>query len=208
MSKLSVKNLKGETRGSYELADELLVKGKGTQAVHDAVVAHLANKRAGTAATKKRGEVSGGGRKPFRQKGTGQARAGSTRSPIWRGGGVVFGPQPRDYSQRLPAKVARLAFRRAVSDKVAEGGLMLVDELSMSEPKTKLLKSALQTLTGGRPCVVVVEKVDKNLALASRNLPDVEVATAGTLNTYQILRYPLVLVTQSAMAGLENRLRK
>ena len=208
MSKLKVTNLKGESQGEVEFPDDLLVSDKGTQAVHDAVVAHQAAMRAGTASTKKRGEVSGGGAKPYRQKGTGRARAGSSRSPIWRGGGTVFGPQPRGYDKKLNKKTARLAFARAFSDKVTSGDVRVLEELAVAEPKTRVLAGALKKLDLKTSALIVVDKVERNLALASRNLPSIEVVTAANISTYEVLRYPVLLVTKPALAVLQERLQK
>jgi large subunit ribosomal protein L4 len=207
MSKLPVKNVKGESVGEMELADDLMVSGKGTQAVHDAVVAHRAAIRAGSASTKKRGEVSGGGKKPFKQKGTGQARAGSTRSPIWRGGGTVFGPQPRSYDKKMNKKVSRLAFRRAFSDKVSAGAVMVVDQLVLAEPKTKVLADVLNKLAISGKSLLVLDKIERNVALAARNIEGLEVATSATVNTYQLLRYPAVVISKAGVTELEKRLR-
>ena len=207
MSKLPVKNLKGEPVGEVEFADDLMVAGKGTQAVHDAVVAYRAGIRAGTAKTKKRGEVSGGGKKPFKQKGTGQARAGSTRSPIWRGGGTVFGPQPRSYAKKLNKKTARLAFRRAFSEKVSAGEVTVLDQVALTEPKTRHLTEALRKLSISKKSILVMDKIDANVAMAARNIEGFEVVTSATVNTYQLLRYPSVLISKAGLAELESRLK-
>ncbi|HBA83550.1 MAG TPA: 50S ribosomal protein L4 [Verrucomicrobia bacterium] len=207
MSKLPVKNVKGESMGDMELADDLMVSGKGTQAVHDAIVAYRAARRAGSASTKKRGEVSGGGKKPFKQKGTGQARAGSTRSPIWRGGGTVFGPQPRSYAKKMNKKTSRLAFRRAFSDKVVAGEVMVVDQLVLAEPKTQALTAVLKNLSIVGKSLLVVDKIERNMALAARNIEGLELATSATVNTYQLLRYPAVLISKAGLTELEIRLR-
>src|SRR2546425_6579911 len=142
--KISVINTAGAAKGEIEIADELLIKnGKGTQAVHDTIVAYMANQRLGTASTKQISEVHGSGKKPWKQKGTGRARAGSFASPLWRGGGVVFGPQPRDYSQRVPKKVKALAFRKALSERLLAGDVIVVDELKLGSHKTKEFLGAL-----------------------------------------------------------------
>ena len=208
MSKLPIYNMKGDRVGEYEIADELLELKKGAQAVHDAVEAYRAGLRAGTAATKTRAHVSGGGIKPWRQKGTGRARAGSIRSPIWRGGGIVFGPHPRKYEKRVNKKILRLAFRRAFSEKVASGDVALMDRWSLSEPKTKSIVSILNKLNIERGVLLILDVPDKNVGMASRNIPNVEVTTAAGVHTYQLLRYPRMLISQDAMTKLEERLKK
>ena len=206
MNKLTMYNAQGDRTGEVEFPERLLVRGRGEQAVHDAVVAYLANQRLGTAKTKKRGEVSGGGIKPFKQKGTGRARAGSIRSPIWRGGGVVFGPQPRDYSQKLNKRVARLAFARALSEKLTAGEVLVVDQLEMAEPKTKLLVAALKKMNVTRGALLVTATITRNLALAARNLGGVALASAAKVHTYQVLRYPQLVVSSAALEQLEKRI--
>ena len=206
MNKLTLYNALGDKTGDVEFPEQLLVRRRGAQAVHDAVVAYLANQRLGTAKTKKRGEVSGGGIKPFKQKGTGRARAGSIRSPIWRGGGVVFGPQPRDYSQKLNKRVARLAFARALSEKLTAGAVIVVDQWELAVPKTKLLAAALKKMNVTRGALLVTADVSRNLALAARNLSGVAVAAASRVNTYQVLRYPHLVVSQAALTQLQQRI--
>lgn len=207
MSKLPIYNMKGDRVGEYNIADELLELKKGAQAVHDAVEAYQVGLRAGTASTKTRAHVSGGGIKPWRQKGTGRARAGSIRSPIWRGGGIVFGPHPKKYEKRVNKKALRLAFRRAFSDRVVSGDVALVDQLAVSAPKTKSIVAVLNKLKMGRGALLVLGAPDKNVQLAARNIPNVEVATAAGVHTYQVLRYPRMLVSQEAMAKFEERLK-
>ncbi len=206
MNKLTLYNALGDKTGDVEFPEQLLVRRRGDQAVHDAVVAYLANQRLGTAKTKKRGEVSGGGIKPFKQKGTGRARAGSIRSPIWRGGGVVFGPQPRDYSQKLNKRVARLAFARALSEKLTAGAVIVVDQWELAVPKTKLLAAALKKMNVTRGALLVTTEVSRNLALAARNLSGVAVAAARRVNIYQVLRYPHLVVSQAALTQLQQRI--
>ena len=208
MSKLPIYNMKGDRVGEYDIADELLELRKGAQAVHDAVEAYQAGLRAGTASTKTRAHVSGGGIKPWRQKGTGRARAGSIRSPIWRGGGIVFGPHPRKYDKRVNKKALRLAFRRAFSEKVVSGEVALVDRLTLAEPKTKMIVSVLNKLKIERGVLLVVGAPEKNVQMASRNIPNVEVTTAEGVHTYQVLRYPRMLISRDAMVKLEERLKK
>ncbi len=207
MSKLPLCNMQGESVGEVKLADGLLELKKGTQAVHDVVEAHRARRRAGTASTKKRGEVSGGGAKPWRQKGTGRARAGSIRSPIWKGGGTIFGPHPRSYEKKVTKKAARLAFRRAFSEKVAAGDVLVVDQMTVAAPKTKHVAEMLKKLKLEKGALLVLDGVERNFALASRNIPGIEVAAARDVHTYQLLRYPKVVVSKGAMPLLEARLK-
>lgn len=207
MSKVPLKNSRGEVLGEVEIADGLLVLDRGDQAVHDAVVAYRARGRAGTASTKGKGAVAGTGKKPWRQKGTGRARAGYARSPVWRGGGVAHGPHPRDFGRALPKKAARLAFARAFSARVAEGAVSVLDGVAVPEPpKTRAVADLLKTLGAPRGLLLVVDRVEPNLALAARNLPGVEIAAASDVNTYMVLRWPAMAVTRTAMAVIERRL--
>lgn len=208
MSKLTICNMQGDRVGDMTIAQDLLELKKGAQAVHDVVEAYRAGLRAGTASTKTKGEVEGGSAKPWKQKGTGRARAGSIRSPIWRGGGVVFGPAPRSYAKKTTRKVAQLAFRRALSERIAAGEVVVLDRISVAEPKTRLVASVLKKLKAERGALLVLQAPDRNLLLAARNLSRVEVALANSVHTYQILRYPLIVVSKDAMGTLEARLRK
>ena len=207
MSKLNLYTAQGEKAGEVEIADAVLVTDRGEQAVHDAVVTYQANRRAGTHKTKKRGEVRGGGIKPFKQKGTGRARAGSIRSPIWRGGGVIFGPQPRDYSQHINKRVARLAFARAMSERIAEGVVIVVERFAPAQPKTRLLTELLKKIGVKQGALLVNDAADKNLTLAARNLAKVEVALANDVNTFQVLRYRQIVVSKAALEKLEQRMK-
>ena len=160
MSKVQVFDNTGSSSGEYEVNEKWLEREKGDQAVHESVVAYLAGERAGTAKTKTRSEVRGGGKKPFRQKGTGRARAGSTRSPIWRGGGIIFGPQPRSYKKRVNKKIKRLALRRALAERVDAGELVVVEEFSFDSPKTKNAAAFLKSIDAqDRPVVIVSDKI-------------------------------------------------
>lgn len=208
--KLSVINTAGAPKGEVEIADELIIRnGKGTQAVHDAIVAYRANQRLGTRKTKQMGEVAGSGKKPWRQKGTGRARAGSFQSPLWRGGAVVFGPQPQDFSQRLPKKVKALAFRKALSERLLAGDVVVVDELKVSTPKTKDFVGMMSKLVAPRGhTLVVTDAVDQNLRLASRNVPTIAVEPADSVNTYELLRYDRIVVTRAGFAKLTTRVEK
>ena len=208
--KLSVVNISGAAQGEVEFADELLIKtGKGTQAVHDTVVAHLANVRQGTSKTKQISDVHGSGKKPWRQKGTGRARAGSFASPLWRGGGVVFGPQPRDYTINVPKKVKALAFRKALSERLVAGDVVVLDELKLASHKTKEFVSIIKKLNEkGAHTLVVVDEMDKNVKLASRNLADVQIEKAATVHVYELLRFDKILITKSALDKIKERLAK
>lgn len=206
MKKLKVYDMKGASVGNYDLADELLVLDKGTQAVHEAVVAHCAHRRAGTASTLRKGEVAGSNKKPWRQKGTGRARAGYRQSPVWRGGSVAFGPHPRDYSRKVNKKVAKLAFRRALSENIAGDGFKVVDEVVLEEGKTRLFKAMMKSLKVSGPVLFVMGKVEKNIELAARNIPNVEVVPAAAVHVYHLLRYPMMVVDRAGMAELTKRL--
>lgn len=206
MSTLKVYDTKGGAVGEMDMPDALLCLDKGEQAVHDAVVAHMAACRAGTASTLLKGEVAGSNRKPWRQKGTGRARAGYRQSPVWRGGGIVFGPRPRDYRVGLGRKVARLAFRRALSEKIQAGEVRVVDTLALSEAKTKQLVAVLKALDVGKRALLVVEKMDETLKRAARNISAVELVQARDVGVYQLLRYPVVIVTRGGMDVLKGRL--
>ena len=206
MSKVTVYDLNGEAAGEKEFADGLLETKRGAQAVLDVVTAYRAGIRAGTASTKTRDEVSGGGRKPFKQKGTGRARQGSIRSPILRGGGVVFGPHPRDYSKKVNKKTAALAFRRALSEKIASGAVVVAEGIEKIEPKTKALAGLLKKLGGGRATLFVTGASCKNLNLAARNVPKVEVTTASQAHTYQVFRYPTIVTDAAGLEALQARL--
>jgi large subunit ribosomal protein L4 len=205
MSKLSVHDMKGGALGDMDFPDALLTK-KGQQAIHDVVVAYQAGLRAGTASTLGKGAVAGSGKKPWRQKGTGRARAGYRQSPVWRGGGVAHGPHPRSYEKSIPQKVAQLAFRRAVSDVVREGRFKVLDQLSITEPKTKSALALLKALGLNEGALIVVGKLDRNLICAVRNLQNVEATTAQSVNTFQLLRHPAVVITREAMQSLRVRL--
>ncbi len=205
--KIAIKNIEGKDQGELEVKFPLIENGKGTQAVHDAVVAYQAAQRSGTAKAKNVGEVSGSNKKPWRQKGTGRARAGSFQSPLWAGGGVVFGPRPRDYAKKISRKTRTLALRKALSERLKAGDVVVVDELKLASPKTKDfvgLMSALEL----KGTTLVVSEADKNLTLASRNLPEVALATSESLNTYDVLRPDKLLFSKSAFQKVEARFIK
>jgi len=175
-----------------------------THLVHSAVVNQLANRRAGTASTKTKGLVSGGGIKPFKQKGTGRARAGSTRSPLWRHGGTVFGPMPRDYSYSLPKKAKRAAMLDAFASKVADNRLVLIENLEFSEPKTKLVSSLLENLGVTENALILIKTENKNLTLAARNIPSVKVLRMDNINVYDLLKYRYLITTQDALNAIHE----
>ena len=206
--KLTVKDSKGNAQGELEVKFALIENGKGTQAVHDTVVAYQANQRMGTACTKNVGEVSGTNRKPWRQKGTGRARAGSFQSPLWRGGGVVFGPKPRDFGKKVNAKTKQLALRKALSERLKAGDVLVIDDLKISSPKTKEFVAVMAALDLKGTTLIVSPDVDKNLALASRNVAKVTFTTSDSLNTYDVLRPSKLLFTRGAFEKLEARLGK
>ena len=204
--KLTIKNIKGQDTGELNLSFQPVEAGKGSQAVHDVVVAYMAAQRSGTACTKTMGDVAGTGKKPWRQKGTGRARAGSFASPLWRGGGVVFGPKPRDFTKKVTKKTRQLALRKALTERLNAGEITVVDEFKVESAKTKGFLGLLSSLKVEGSTLLVAESGDKNLALASRNVQDFEIANPISLNTYQLLRYKNVLFTRSAMELLDQRL--
>ena len=205
MSTIKVFNPAGDATGEMQVADDLLELKKGAQAVKDTVVAIRNGMRAGTASTKSKGEVAGSGKKPWKQKGTGRARAGLKQSPVWRGGGVAFGPHPRDWSVKLNKKVGRLAFRRVVSDRIADGTLVLAEDLALPAAKTKELVKVLKAF-GTENALLVVKAADDALTLAARNLPGVEVATAAGAGVYQMMAHEKVVVARAAWEDLAKRL--
>jgi large subunit ribosomal protein L4 len=206
--KLTVKDSKGKKQGELEVKFPLIEDGRGTQAVHDAVVGYQAAQRMGTACTKTMGEVAGSGKKPWRQKGTGRARAGSFASPLWRGGGVVFGPKPRDFTKKVPRKTKQLALRKALSERLRAGDVVLVDELKLGSAKTKDFMGLLSALELKGSALIVAQGGDKNLTLASRNVPNVALTTSESLNTYDVLRPDKLLFTRGAFEQVEARLTK
>jgi large subunit ribosomal protein L4 len=206
--KLTIKDIKGNDQGELEVKLPLIESGKGTQAVHDVVVAYQAAQRMGTASTKTMGEVAGTGKKPWRQKGTGRARAGSFASPLWRGGGVVFGPKPRDFGKKVSRKTKQLALRKALSERLRAGDVVLLDDLKLDSPKTKGFIGLLKALELKGTALIVSQAADKNLTLASRNVPDVALTTSDVLNTYDVLRPSKLVFTRNAFEQLEARLSK
>ncbi len=206
--KLTIKDMKGGSQGELEVRFPLVEDGKGTQAVHDAVVAYQAAQRMGTACTKNVGEVAGTNKKPWRQKGTGRARAGSFQSPLWRGGGVVFGPKPRDFGKKVSRKTRQLALRKALSERLRAGDVLLLDELKLPSPKTKEFIGLLAALDLKGSALIVSQNADKNIELASRNVPNVSLATGDSLTTYDVLRPDKLVFTRGAFEQVEARLTK
>jgi large subunit ribosomal protein L4 len=204
--KISIKDIAGKSQGELEVKFPLVENGKGTQAVHDTVTAYRAAQRSGTASTKTVGEVAGTNKKPWRQKGTGRARAGSFRSPLWPGGGVVFGPKPRDFSKKVSKKTRALALRKALSERLKAGDVVVVDDLKLSSHKTKDFTKVISALELSGTTLVVANGVDKNLTLASRNVENVALTTSDSLNTYDVLRPDKLLFTRSAFEKVEARL--
>ena len=203
MATVSVYNMEGNEVGTIDLNDAVFGVEVNEHLVHMAVVAQLANKRQGTQKAKTRSEVSGGGRKPWRQKGTGHARQGSTRAPQWTGGGVVFAPTPRDYTIRLNKKEKRLALKSALTSRVLENKLIVVDELKFDEVKTKNFANVMNNLKASKALVVLNEN-DANVVLSARNIPTVKTALTNTINVFDILKYNTVIVAKAAVATIEE----
>ena len=203
MAKVSVYNMEGKEVGTMELNDAVFGVDVNEHLVHMAVVQNLANKRQGTQKAKTRSEVSGGGRKPWRQKGTGHARQGSTRAPQWTGGGVVFAPTPRDYSFKMNRKEKRAALQSALTSRVQENKFIVLDELKMDEIKTKNFKAVLDNLNVSK-ALVVLDENDQNVVLSARNIPKVQTALTNTINVYDIMKYSTVIATKAAVATIEE----
>lgn len=204
--KLPVLDNQGNSQGEVEVGFELIENGRGSQAVHDAVTAYRAGRRSGTAATKRVGEVAGTNKKPWRQKGTGRARAGSTQSPLWPGGGVVFGPQPRDFSKKVNKKVRALALRKALSERLKAGDVVVVDDFKLATHRTKEFIGALGALKLAGRTVLLVSGENKNLALGSRNVPNVTLTSGESLNTYETLLCDKLVFTKAALEKVALRL--
>ena len=203
MANVSVYNIEGKEVGSIELNDAVFGVEVNEHLVHMAVVNQLANNRQGTQSAKTRSEVSGGGRKPWRQKGTGHARQGSTRAPQWTGGGIVFAPKPRDYSFKMNKKEKRIALLSALSSKVAESKIVVLDEFKLDEIKTKKFVEVMNNLKVEN-AVVVLEGENKNVVLSGRNIPSVKVTATNEINTYDVLKYTTLVVTKAAVEKLEE----
>ena len=203
MANVKVYNIEGKEVGTIELNDAIFGVEVNEHLMHMAVVGQLANKRQGTQKAKTRSEVSGGGRKPWRQKGTGHARQGSTRSPQWTGGGVVFAPTPRDYSFKLNKKEKRAALKSALSSRVEENKFIVVDEMNFGEIKTKNFQTMLNNLSVAK-ALVVIEEGNTNAVLSARNIADVKTTGTNTINVYDILKYNTVIVSKAAIATIEE----
>ena len=203
MANVSVYNIEGKEVGSIELNDAVFGVEVNEHLVHMAVVNQLANNRQGTQSAKTRSEVSGGGRKPWRQKGTGHARQGSTRSPQWTGGGVVFAPKPRDYSFKMNKKEKRIALLSALSSKVADNKIVVLDAFNLDEVKTKKFAEVMSNLKVDK-ALLVIEGENKNVVLSGRNIPTVKVSATNEINTYDVLKYETLVVTKAAVEKLEE----
>ncbi|MEW9031120.1 MAG: 50S ribosomal protein L4 [Planifilum fimeticola] len=204
MPKVAVYDMNGSQVDEIELSDAVFGIEPHAAVLHDAVVMQLASMRRGTHAVKNRAAVRGGGRKPWRQKGTGRARHGSIRSPLWVGGGVVFGPKPRSYAYKLPKKVRRLAMKSALSSKVRDEELIVLDDLKMEQPKTREMVKVLGNLKADRKALVVSSTYDENVALSARNIPGVKFIQAEGLNVYDILNHDKLILTRDAVARVEE----
>ena len=203
MAKVSVYNMQANAVGEIELKDEVFGVEINEHLLHMAVVLQLANNRQGTQKAKTRGEVSGGGRKPWRQKGTGHARQGSIRAPQWKGGGVVFAPVPREYSFKMNKKEKRAALKSALTSRVQESKLFVVKDLSLDEIKTKKFQETLDAFKLGK-ALVVLDELDQNVILSARNIPDVKTAQVNSINVFDILKYDSLLVSESAVRAIEE----
>jgi len=203
MAQVSVYNMEGKEVGKMDLNDEIFGIEVNEHLIHLAVVQHLANMRQGTQKAKTRSEVSGGGRKPWRQKGTGHARQGSTRAPQWTHGGMVFAPTPRDYSFKMNKKEKRIALKSALTSKVEDGNLIVLEDLKFDEIKTKNFAEVLQKLDAKKALVVIKEN-DKNVVLSARNIPDAQTAIADNINVYDVMKAGTVVLTKDAVSKIEE----
>ncbi len=203
MANVTVYNMEGKEVGTIELNDAVFGVEINEHLVHMAVVNQLANNRQGTQKAKTRSEVSGGGRKPWRQKGTGHARQGSTRAPQWTGGGVVFAPVPRDYSFKMNKKEKRAALKSALTSRVQANKLIVLDQLTMDAPKTKAMQNVLNSLNVNKALVVTKEN-NANVVLSARNIPSVKTALVNTINVYDVMKYNTVVLTKDAVAAIEE----
>ena len=205
MASARLYDFKGDLKGNLDLPASLFDGAVNRPILYDAIRMYLANRRAGTAKTKERGEVNFSKRKPWRQKGTGRARSGKRSSPIWRGGGVVFGPHPRDYRYAIPKKMKRLALRSALSDKGQSEGVVVVEGVAMEAPKTKTFSDFLRAAgLGGQKVLFVVDQFDENVFKSARNVPGVEFALSRNINAYEILKADVLLLTKEALSTLEE----
>jgi large subunit ribosomal protein L4 len=208
MSEITVFDKAGGTSRVLSFPDLIQGKVKGRQAVHEVVVAHLAAVRGGNASTLSKGQVAGSNKKPWKQKGTGRARAGYRQSPVWRGGGIAFGPKPRDYSVKLNKKVRVLALRRAFSERVQASQVRVVESISLQDSKTKTFLAFLKAHQLSAPLLVVVDEAGSELQLSCRNVPKVELVRASDLTAYELVRYPSVLMNVAAVEQIQKRLEQ
>lgn len=204
MATVKMLNMAGQEAGTIELNDELFGIEPNENAVHEVVKNYLANQRQGTQSAKTRAEVRGGGRKPFRQKGTGRHRQGSTTDPSQIGGGIVFAPKPRDYGYSVPKKVKKLALRSALSAKVADGEIIVLDELKMDAPKTKEMAATLKNINAASKALIVTAEKDENVVRSAANIPGVRTVLASNMNVYEIVNYTSFIVTQEAVKKIEE----
>lgn len=204
MAKLDVYNMEGAVTGSIELSDDIFGIEPNQDVLHRVVLNQLANRRQGTHSTKTRSEVRGGGKRPYRQKGTGRARHGSTRSAQYVGGGIIFGPKPRDYSYILPKKVRRLAMKSALSGKVAASSMIVVDKLELSEIKTKTMVKVLEKLGADKSALVVTAARDEIVEKSTRNIANIKTALVNTINVYDILKYDKFVITEEAVRKVQE----
>jgi len=205
---LPIYSLDGKELESIKLNTSVFDGTINTEAIYQAINAYRAGQRRGVASTKTRGEVSGGGKKPWKQKGTGRARVGSTRSPLWRHGGVVFGPHPRDFSYKLPTKIKTLALKSSLNSKVKENSFMVLDNLSLDKPKTKEARKIFSNLKINSSALLILGKIDKTTRLALRNLSFLDLNTATDTNVYEVITHKKIIVTKDGLTGLINRLKK
>ena len=208
MSSIKLYKSTGEAGGNVSFDDALLVLDRGAQAVKDVVVATQNARRAGTASTLSKGEVAGSNKKPWKQKGTGRARAGLRQSPVWRGGSVAFGPHPRSFATKINRKVAQLAYSHALSQRIQTGGVVAIESFEIAEAKTKALAALLKKIGISRGCLIVVDKPDAKLVQATRNIPKVAVVRAADVGVYDLVRHRTVLATQAGLAALTARMMK
>ena len=209
MAEIDIKDKNNSSVGKITLPDDVFSVSEKPGAEHDSIVNYLANQRQWTAATKTKGFVSGGGRKPFKQKGTVRARAGSIRSPLWKGGGTIFGPQPRDYSYSLPRKAKKVALHSVLSAKLADNEIMVIDSISLDKPCTKDILALLKNLgLNGKTTLIVMPEKNDNVVLSARNIPGVKVARVTDLNTYEVAVHNMVLITKQAVEMLAEAGKK
>ena len=204
MAKIDIKDLTGAVKGSIELSDEIFGIEPNADAMSLVVRNQLANRRQGTQKTKTRSEVSGGGKRPYRQKGTGRARHGSTRSAQYVGGGIIFGPKPRDYSYTVPKKIRRLAMQSALSSKDQENEIIVLEDLKFEEPKTKEMVKVLANVNAEKKALIVTAEKDDNVVRSAANIPGVRTALVGTMNVYEIINHNSLILTKDAVAKIEE----